>query len=59
MDNNIIRISEIFDISSSKPYINDVIDSNWISYTGKYVKLCEDIINLFGLFLLKKLLTFS
>jgi perosamine synthetase len=44
MDNNIIRISEIFDISSSKPYINDVIDSNWISYTGKYVKLCEDII---------------
>lgn len=37
-----IRISEIYDISNSKPYINDVIDSNWISFSGKYIKLCED-----------------
>ena len=39
---NKIRISEIYDISDSREYINDVIDSNWISFTGKYVKLCED-----------------
>ena len=41
MTNN-IRISEIYDISNSKTYINEVIDSNWISFSGKYVKLCED-----------------
>ena len=39
---NKIRISEIYDISSSRNYINDVIDSNWISFTGKYLKLCEN-----------------
>ena len=37
-----IRISEIYDISGSREYINDVIDSNWISFTGKYIKLCEE-----------------
>jgi len=39
---NKLRISEIYDISSSRNYINDVIDSNWISFTGKYVELCEN-----------------
>lgn len=37
-----IRISEIYDISGSREYINNVIDSNWISFTGKYIKLCEE-----------------
>ena len=41
-DNKLIRISEIYDITRAKKYINDVIDSNWISISGKYIKMCED-----------------
>ena len=41
---DIIRISEIYDISSAKLYINEIIDSNWITYTGKYIQLCINTI---------------
>lgn len=42
MNKEIIRISDTFELSKSKLYINDVIDSNWISNTGKYISLCEE-----------------
>lgn len=37
-----IRISDIYKLDESRKYINDVIDSNWLSFTGKYVSDCED-----------------
>ena len=37
-----IKISDIYKLEKSKKYINDVIDSNWISFTGKYVDKCEE-----------------
>lgn len=40
--NNEIKVSEVYNLKSAKNYINDVIDSNWISYTGKYVSMCEE-----------------
>ena len=36
-----IRISDIYKIEDSKHYILDVINSNWLSFTGKYVNKCE------------------
>ena len=36
-----IKLSTIYKLKDSKKYINDVIDSDWISFTGKYVSKCE------------------
>lgn len=36
-----IKLSTIYNLKDSKKYINEVIDSNWISFTGKYVNKCE------------------
>ena len=36
-----IRISDIYKLEKAKPYIEDVINDNWLSFSGKYVKKCE------------------
>lgn len=37
-----INISDIYKLENCKKYLNDVIDSNWISFTGEYVTKCEE-----------------
>lgn len=37
-----IKISDIFQLENSKKYIDDVISSGWITFSGKYVKICEE-----------------
>lgn len=36
-----IRIYNPYNIKNSKKYINNCIDDNWISFSGKYVDKCE------------------
>ena len=37
-----IKISDIYKLENCKKYLNNVIDSNWISFTGEYVTKCEE-----------------
>ena len=39
-----INVSEVYNLKDTKKYIEDVIDTNWISYSGKYVGECERIL---------------
>ena len=38
---SLIRISDVYNLDKSKNYVQDVVDSEWLTFTGKYVKQCE------------------
>ncbi len=44
-----IRISDIYGIEKCRTYVNDVITSGWLTFTGKYVEECEKMLeNILG-----------
>tara|TARA_Y100000816_G_C26104972_1_gene586836 strand:+ start:2022 stop:3125 length:1104 start_codon:yes stop_codon:yes gene_type:complete len=41
MSSSLIRISDVYNLNKSKKYVQDVIDSEWLTFSGKYVGECE------------------
>lgn len=39
-----IKISDIYGLEKSKEYVNDVITSGWLTFSGIYIKKCEEML---------------